>query len=264
MKYFHVVSAIIISLITLAACTGSSEAHVVVAGSTSVQPYIELLAEEYMLLYPERHIDIQGGGSSAGITAAGTGTADIGMSSRYLKIVEEELWSVEIARDGLAVIIHPDNPVANLTLNQIRDIYTARISNWSELGGIQARIHIIAREEGSGTRTAFEDMVMSDEHRITPRAIVQSSNGAVRQLVAGDRNSIGFISLGLVDQTVKAIKLDGVAATRENVVNGSYSLFRPFLFVTKDIPPTGLTMEFIEFILSPEGKRLMINEGLVP
>ncbi|MCL2801649.1 MAG: phosphate ABC transporter substrate-binding protein [Treponema sp.] len=241
-----------------------SEAHLVVAGSTSVQPYIELLAEEFELLNPGSGIDIQGGGSSAGITAAETGAADIGMSSRWLKRTEEYLWSIEIARDGLAVIVNPANPILDLTLEQVRSIYSAEITNWSQLGGRQARIHIIAREEGSGTRSAFEEMVMNEEYRITPRAIVQNSNGAVRQLVAGDPNSIGFISLGLVDQTVKAVKLGGIEATSENVMNGSYALFRPFLFVSKSIPPAGLAMEFIEFILSPDGKRLMANEGLVP
>ena len=245
-------------------CSRKTDAHVIIAGSTSIQPYVELLAEEYALLYPDKNIDIQGGGSSAGITAAENGVADIGMSSRYLKRTEEDLWSIEIARDGLAMIVHPDNPVSDLTMEQVRDIYTSTINNWSQLGGKHARIHIIAREEGSGTRTAFEDMVMGNEYRITPRAIVQASNGAVRQLVAGDINSIGFISLGLVDHTVKALKLNGIAATRENVIDGSYSLFRPFLFVSRSIPPAGSAMEFIEFISSPEGRAIMINEGLVP
>ncbi|MCL2805781.1 MAG: phosphate ABC transporter substrate-binding protein [Treponema sp.] len=257
------IGAMFIILLTLTACGGRSNSFLVVAGSTSVQPYIELLAEEYERLNPGSGIDIQGGGSSAGITAAESGAADIGMSSRWLKRTEEDLWSVEIARDGLALIVHPGNPVTDLTLEQIRDIYTAAINDWSQIGGRQARIHIIAREEGSGTRSAFEEMVMGD-HRITPRAIVQDSNGAVRQLVAGDPNSIGFISLGLVDQTVKAIKLGSIEASRENVINRSYSLFRPFLFVTKAIPPEGLAMEFIEFILSPEGKELMAQEGLIP
>jgi len=259
--------SILLTLSSLIASCSRSEAHLVVAGSTSVQPYVELLAEEFELLYPGSGIDIQGGGSSAGITAAESGAADIGMSSRWLKRTEEDLWSVEIAKDGLAVIINPNNPVSNLTLEQVRDIYAANVTDWSQLGGRQARIHIIAREEGSGTRSAFEEMVMgtgSAAQRITPRAIVQNSNGAVRQLVAGDPNSIGFISLGLVDQTVKPVKLEGVEASRENVMNGSYSLFRPFLFVSKSIPPTGLAMEFIEFILSPQGKDLMIQEGLIP
>ncbi|MCL2440692.1 MAG: phosphate ABC transporter substrate-binding protein [Treponema sp.] len=254
---------IILILMAVVSCAGRSGVCVIVAGSTSVQPYVELLAEEFEFLFPDRKIDIQGGGSSAGITAAETGTADIGMSSRWLKRTEEDLWSIEIARDGLAMIVNPRNPVIDLTLEQVRSIYTAEIRDWSEIGGRQARIHIIAREEGSGTRSAFEDMVMGD-NRITPRAIIQDSNGAVRQLVAGDPNSIGFISLGLVDNTVKAIKLDGVEASSENVRNGSYSLFRPFLFVSKEIPPTGMAMEFIEFILSPSGKELMTQEGLIP
>jgi len=258
---------LIIFLGAITSCGGRSQANLVVAGSTSVQPYVELLAEEFELLYPGSGIDIQGGGSSAGITAAESGAADIGMSSRWLKRGEDELWSIEIAKDGLAVIVHPDNPISNLTLLQIRGIYAAIITDWSQLGGRQAKIHLIAREEGSGTRSAFEEMVMGSDNtsrRITPRAIVQNSNGAVRQLVAGDPNSIGFISLGLVDQTVKAVKLDGVEATAENVMNGSYTLFRPFLFVTKAIPPTGLAMDFIDFILSPRGKELMTQEGLIP
>ena len=255
---------VVFYLLLSVSCAGKSATNLVVAGSTSVQPYIELLAEEFELLNPGSGIDIQGGGSSAGITAAESGAADIGMSSRWLKRTEEDLWSVEIAKDGLAVIVNPNNPVTNLSLEQVRAIYAADITDWSQLGGRQARIHIIAREEGSGTRSAFEEMVMGTTHRITPRAIVQNSNGAVRQLVAGDPNSIGFISLGLVDQTVKPVKLGGVEASRENVMNGSYILFRPFLFVSKSIPPAGLAMEFIEFILSPQGKELMTQEGLIP
>jgi len=242
---------------------GCEKRHaVVIAGSTSVQPYAEILAEEFMILDSKNEIDIQGGGSSAGITAVETGTADIGMSSRALKDSEQHLWSIEIAKDGLAMIINPRNPIQNLTLAQIRGIYAADIPTWSELGGVNAKIHIITREEGSGTRSAFEELMM-DGRRITPRAIVQDSNGAVRQLVADDPHSIGFLSLGLVDNTVKALHLDGIAATRENIINGSYNLYRPFLFVSKD-QPKGAAMEFIEFILSHEGQRLLSDEGLIP
>ena len=211
------------------------QADIIVAGSTSVQPFAEILAEEYMILHPDVTIDIQGGGSAAGIMAAQSGTADIGMSSRALKDEEKSLWYVEIARDGLAVIVHPSNPIRNLTLDQIRDIYAATISNWSQLGGPKSKIHVITREEGSGTRAAFESLVMG-KAEITPRAMVQDSNGAVRQLVADDPNSIGFISLGLVNEKVKALELGGVAATRENVINGSYGLSRPFLFITRGQP----------------------------
>ena len=257
------ISLMAFSASLLSACSQKPETGIIVAGSTSVQPYAEVLAEEYMILHPGIGIDIQGGGSAAGITAAQSGTADIGMSSRSLNDVEKKsLTYVEIARDGLAVIINPNNPIENLTLNQIRDIYAATVSDWGQVGGTESKIHVITREEGSGTRSAFADLVMG-KTEITPRAIVQDSNGAVRQLVADDPNAIGFISLGLVNSTVKALHLDGVAATRENIENDSYKLSRPFLFITQG-EPRELTKLFIDFTLSQEGQQLLINEGLIP
>ena len=253
--------AVFLLLSPLSAC-GKSAAGVVLAGSTSVQPYAEVLAEEFALLHPGSEIDVQGGGSAAGITAAESGAADIGMSSRSLKEEEKWLWSVEIAKDGLAIIVNPKNPVSGLTINQVRDVYTNGATNWSQFGGPDHKIHVITREEGSGTRSAFERLVMAGS-AITPRAIVQDSNGAVRQLVSDDPNSIGFISLGLVDDTVKALDLDGIHPSRDNVLNGSYSLFRPFLFVTKK-PPEGPPKQFIDYVLSPEGQRILTNEGLIP
>jgi len=119
----------------ISGCSCIPDAGIIIAGSTSVQPFAEVLAEEYMRLHPEVIIDIQGGGSSAGIMAARSGTADIGMSSRELNDEETSLWYVEIARDGLAVIVHPDNPVKNLTLDQVRDIYAASVTRWNQLGG---------------------------------------------------------------------------------------------------------------------------------
>jgi phosphate transport system substrate-binding protein len=249
-------------LLTLSSCIGRSANVLIVAGSTSVQPYIEILAEEYERLFPGNHVEIQGGGSSAGITAARAGTADMGMSSRDLKPGELDLWSIEIAKDGLALIIHPRNPVQNLTAEQIRAVYAGEITNWSQIGGNDSRIHVITREEGSGTRSAFEEMVMGDV-RITPRAIVQDSNGAIRQLVSGDVNSIGFISLGLVNDNVKALCIDGAEPTFENVMNDIYALYRPFIFIT-DGEPDGNAVKFIDFILSPAGQRMMMDEGLIP
>ncbi|MCL2833577.1 MAG: phosphate ABC transporter substrate-binding protein [Treponema sp.] len=235
---------------------------VVVAGSTSVQPYAEILAEEFMILDPAKEVDVQGGGSSAGITAVQTGAAEIGMSSRELKDEEQLLWSVEIAKDGLAIIINPGNHIQNISIDQIRDIYAFKITNWSEIGGANKKIHIISREEGSGTRSAFEELIMG-ESRITPKAIIQDSNGAVRQLVADDPDSIGFISLGLVDKTVKALNLDNVKATRENILNGEYKLYRPFLFIARQ-KPEGDAMEYIDFVLSKHGQQLLSDEGLIP
>jgi phosphate transport system substrate-binding protein len=255
---------LILSVFLLTACGGGrdSESRIIVAGSTSVQPYAEILAESYAVLHPNLKIDVQGGGSSSGITAAAAGTSDIGMSSRALKESEKENWFTEIARDGLAIVVNPRNPISGLTLEQVQKIYTAEITNWSELGGNDSRIHLVAREEGSGTRGAFEELVMTDRF-ITPKAIVQGSNGSVRQLISNDPNAIGFISLGLVNKNVKALELNGIAASAENVANGSYSLFRPFIFISRE-EPHGATAQFIEFVLSPQGKEILAREGLIP
>ena len=265
LRVVAVVAVIFLCAGMFPSCSLRGEVSIIIAGSTSVQPYVEVVMEEFGHLNPDIKIDIQGGGSSAGITAVISNTADIGMSSRSLKDSEQHLWSVEIAKDGLAVIINPGNPVENISLEQIRGIYAAEIVNWSELGGPNAKIHIITREEGSGTRSAFEELVMAGR-RISPRAIVQDSNGAVRQLVSDDVNSIGFISLGLVEigeKPVKPLKLDGVIASRGNVINGSYSLYRPFLFISGS-RPEGAVSQFIDFILSTEGQHILSVEGLIP
>jgi len=269
-----IMTALIVSVSIISSCKSNNEFMITVAGSTSVQPYAEMLAEIYEKEHSGSKVDVQGGGSSVGISAAKSGVAEIGMSSRWLKDTESDLWSVEIAKDGLAIIVHPDNPVKNLdlTLEQIRKIYTAEITNWKEVGGNDAKIHVITREEGSGTRTAFEDLVMVDEnkekYRITPKAIVQDSNGSVRFSVSDDKNSIGFISLGLVEaekgqKEVVAIMLEGAEASVENIMSGDYKLSRPFLFVTLE-EPAGLIKDFIDFVLSPIGQDILKKEGLIP
>src|SRR5271157_3980317 len=234
---------------------------IIVAGSTSVQPFAEVLAEEYMILHPGMTIDIQGGGSAAGIMATKSGTTDIGMSSRTLNGDETSLWSVEIAKDGLAIVVNPKNPVINLTIKQVCDIYSGKVSNWSALGGKKSEIHVFTREDGSGTRSSFESLVMG-KTEIMARAMVENSNGAIRQLVADDPAAIGFISLGLVDKTVKALELNGVTATREHVIDDTYNLSRPFLFLTLK-EPTGLVKDFIDFTLSDQGKQILNDQGLI-
>ena len=249
-------------ILFLPGCGASDQSQIIVAGSTSVQPYAEVLAEEFSHQYPGSEVDIQGGGSSAGISAAESGTAEIGMSSRHLTEKESHLLAVEIAKDGLAVIIHPSNPIEDLTLEQIQRIYTMDITEWSELGGPQKKIHLIAREEGSGTRSAFEELVM-DKKAITPKCIIQDSNGAVRQLVSDDPYSVGYISLGLLDDSVKALKLEGVLPSSEAIENGTYSLYRPFLFVMSTAP-SGMTKTFLDFTMSPDGQKILMDEGLIP
>jgi phosphate transport system substrate-binding protein len=234
---------------------------ITVAGSTSIEPFAELLAEEYMLRHPQSHIYVQGGGSTAGIEAVRSHAAHIGMSSRSLMGSERDLYAVTIARDAIAIIVHPKNPVGDLSLTQIRQVFSGRIKNWSEVGGHSRPVVLATREEGSGTREALQKMVMGKEE-ISLESLVQDSNGAIRQVVASDPNAIGYISLGLVNENVKALKISGVEPNLKNIVYHRYQLVRPFLFVFNG-RPDGEANSFLEFVLCPEAQELLQKEGLV-
>ncbi len=240
---------------------GAAQA-ITIAGSTSVQPFAEKLAEEYVHKHKEVRIDIQGGGSSAGIYAAQQGAADLGASSRELVGDEKKLQEIPIAYDGIAVIVNKQNSLENLSLEQIREIFQGKITDWGEFGLPPHPIHLITREEGSGTRNAFEELVMGKHAEITPAALVQDSNGSVREIVANDPHALGYISMGLVDPRVKALAVDGASPTRQHIKNRTYKLVRRFLLVSRS-QPQGLAKDFVEFILSPKGQQLLENEGLV-
>jgi phosphate transport system substrate-binding protein len=249
-------------LVMLSGCSRSaSQRGLIVAGSTSVQPFADKWAEDYMIKYPGRIVNVQGGGSSAGIQAAKCGAADIGTSSRELKPEEKDLTEIVVARDGLAVIVHPTNKITSLGLAEVKEIFSGNIRSWKILGEKDETINVVTREEGSGTRGTFQEMVMG-KVRIFKGAIVEDSNGTVREIVAGDPYSIGFISLGLVDERVKALELDGVAANEQNILDKRYKLVRPFLFVTNG-PPSPEAKHFIDFILSEEGQQLARQKGLI-
>ena len=238
-----------------------SKTGITVAGSTSVEPFAELLAEEYMIRYPQSHIYVQGGGSTAGIEAVRTHAAQIGMSSRSLASGEKDLYAVTIAKDAIAIIVHPKNPLQDLPLEKVIEVFSGKIRNWKEIGGNPHPIVLVTREEGSGTREAFQKLVMGKEE-ISLASLVQDSNGAIRQVVSGDPNAIGYISLGLVNEKVKALKISGVEPHLKNIVKGRYRLVRPFLFLFKG-RPEGEANSFLEFVLSPEAQELLQKEGLV-
>jgi phosphate transport system substrate-binding protein len=227
-----------------------------------VQPFADHWAEVYMKGNPGIVVNIQGGGSSAGIQAARVGAADIGMSSRELKPEEKDLLEVTVAWDGLAIIVHPENKVEELSLEQVQNIFVGNIANWAALGGRDHPITVVTREEGSGTRGAFQEMVMK-KSRILRGAIVQDSNGTVREIVANDPQSIGYISLGLVNEKVKAVRLEGYEASFENIEKGKYRLIRPFLFVTNG-PPNAAAQKFINFVLSRQTQEMIRHDGLIP
>lgn len=234
------------------------------AGSTSVQPLAEELAAAFMKKNPDVKINIQGGGSSAGVKAVEEGIANAGMASRELKEGEEPLGLIPmvIAKDGIAVVINPANQVTDLSMENIKAIFSGEISNWKDLGGSNASIVIINREEGSGTRDAFEELVLGKNGKFTANAAIQNSTGAVRTGVAGDPNAIGFISMGSINQSIKTVKVNGVDATAKNVLNGSYKISRPFSFLTKG-EPAGLTKEFIDWVISAEGQAI-VGEEFIP
>ena len=249
-------------LMLAAACRRGTGGGLSVAGSTSVEPFAELLTEEYMLEYPQSPpINVQGGGSTAGIQAVQMGVADIGMASRELRPEERGLNEVLIARDAIAIIVNPQNPLTDISLEELRGIFAGRITNWQDLGWTPRRITVVTREEGSGTRGAFDKLVMAADD-VTASAIVQDSNGAVRAIVADDPYAVGYISLGLVNEEVKALRVGGVEATAESVARGEYRLVRPFLFLTSGVPE-GQAKEFIEFALSPPAQELLASEGLI-
>lgn len=236
---------------------------ITVAGSTSVQPFSEVLAEEFTKTYPGVKIDVQGGGSSQGIQAVTGGAANIGASSRELKPDEKAsgLVATTIALDGIAVIVHPSNQVNEITLDDLKDVYLGKIDNWKELGGIDSPITVVCREAGSGTRGAFEELVMN-KGDISNQVIIQNSTGAVKTTVAGDEKGIGFVSMAAINQDVKTLKIDGVEASVANIKNGSYKISRPYLYLTKG-QPEGLTKAFIDYVLSNEGQALMQDEGAI-
>jgi phosphate transport system substrate-binding protein len=235
---------------------------VIIAGSTSVQPFIEKLAEKYMEKHPGISVTVQGGGSSAGIIATLNGTCNIGTSSRYLKTSEKGLTVTTMCLDGIAVVVNKSNPIKDLSFGQVRSIFSGELKNWKEVGGINITIMPVTREEGSGTRGAFEELIMRSS-AISDACLVQDSNGAVREIIAITPQGIGYISAGLIDDRIRALSINGVAPTFDNIVSRAYTLVRPFLLLTKG-EPTGEVKSFIDYVLSAEGQRVLRQAGLIP
>jgi len=260
-RHLLAVLVVAVALLPFGCRKKGDKAEVIIAGSTSVQPFVEMVAEHYMEEHPDLRVVVQGGGSTAGVQAVREGAAAVGMSSRQLTPQENDLTPIVLARDGIAVIVHPSNPVASLTVEQVREVFGGRIKDWKEVGGKPGRIWLVTREEGSSTRGAFVELVMH-KTPIISEAIVQDSNGSVRAVIADFPMGVGYVSLGLVDESVKALRIGGVEPTRENVRNNSYRLVRPFLFIAKgEIGPAARL--FIDYVLSDTGQRLLEEESLI-
>ncbi|MGQ9703841.1 MAG: phosphate ABC transporter substrate-binding protein [Actinomycetota bacterium] len=274
-KQLFVAAIVALMVATVAGCGGGSGASengggsdlsgtLNLSGSTTVLPLAQEAAEMFMDENPKVTVYVQGGGSSVGITNVSEGVVDIGNSSRELKEEEKGLGLVDhrIALDVIAVITHKDVPVDNLTAEQVKDIFTGKVTNWKEVGGPDRPIVVVVRDEASGTREMFDEKALKKEKPVGG-AIECNSNGIVRQTVSSTPWSIGYISLGYLDNSVKALKYNGVTANKDNAVSGSYPLSRYLHMFTKG-EPTGVSKAFIEFVLSERFQEEVVAREYIP
>ncbi|WP_294134031.1 phosphate ABC transporter substrate-binding protein [uncultured Clostridium sp.] len=235
-----------------------------ISGSTSVGPLMEKIQEKYEEENNNVTLEIQQNGSGAGIKDVISGISEIGMSSRELK--DEEKTSVQgttVAYDGIALLVNTENPVSNISLEDVKKIYTGEITNWKELGGDDSPIVVVSREEGSGTRDAFQEIVGYKSEELTKDATISDGSGAVKTTVAGNKNAIGFASFEYIDNTVKALSVNDIEPTAENVKAGDYKISRPFILVTKEDTLTENGQKLMDFVLSTEGQQIVEENKLI-
>ncbi|MCD4753780.1 MAG: phosphate ABC transporter substrate-binding protein [Anaerolineaceae bacterium] len=236
-----------------------------IAGSTTVQPVAELLAEAFMVLNPGIEVTVAGGGSSTGVKSVAEGQVEIGNASREIKDSEMEeypgLLPHAVAKDGVAIVVHPSNPVSDLTAEQVKAIFLGQIQNWSEVGGHDKMIIVVVREEGSGTRATFDELAL-DEELPTDFAVVVSSNGNMVTTVSTTEDAIGYVSFGYMDEATKGVAVDGNEPTTDNVISGVYPISRNLNMITMG-EAEGLAKTFLDFVLSAEGQAIVVEEGFI-
>ena len=242
------------------------EGTISIAGGTAHIPVMNTAAKNIMTLNPKIQITVAGGGSGVGVKQVGEGLVDIGNTGRPLKedeITRYQLQTFPFAIDGVAVVVHPGNAVSGLKSDQVAAIYAGKISNWKELGGADAPISLYTREDGSGTREVFVERAINKGEIVQTAAIV-NSNGAMKTSVSKDANAIGYVGIGHVDQGVKALSINGIAATQEKAANGEYPVTRKLFMNTKG-EPAPLVSAFIDYILtSPDGVDAIVKAGYIP
>lgn len=236
-----------------------------IAGGTAHIPVMKEAAKNIMQSNANIRITVAAGGSGVGVQKAGEGLVHIGNTGRALKDKEVQkygLKSFPFAIDGVVAAVNPANTVSALTKDQLKQIYAGEITNWKQLGGADAAISLYIREDGSGTRETFEERAL-DKGKPTIKSNVVSSNGAMKTSVAHDKNAIGYVGIGHIDNNIKAIVLDGMTPSQENAMNGTYTVTRLLYMNTKG-EPQGLTKAFIEYIYSPTGAAIISKAGYIP
>lgn len=244
--------------------------ELVIKGSTTVLPIAQSAAEKFMEANPDSAITVSGGGSGNGIKAIIDGTTDIANASRFIKSKEIEAAVKKgaypvpfaVAMDALLPVVHPSNCVKNLTTEQLKNIYMGNIKNWSEVGGKDSPIAVVGRDTSSGTYEVWEERVMSKK-RVTQRALVVASNGAMVQTVAKNKFAIGYIGLGYLNKNIKALSVEEVAGSTRTVLDGDYPISR-YLYMFTQGWPKGDTLKFINYVLSDDGQKIVAATGYIP
>lgn len=248
--------------------TNKLQGKLVLTGSSTVAPLAAEIGKRFESAHPDVRVDVQTGGSSRGIADARTGVANIGMASRSLKDEEKDLQGFAIARDGIGIILHKDNPVKYLSNQQVVDIYTGKINNWQQVKGKNAPITVVNKAEGRSTLELFLSYFQLKNNDIKASVVIGDNQQGIKTVV-GNPNAIGYVSIGTAEFSIsnsvpiKLLPLDGIAATTENVQNGTFPLSRPLNLVTKT-QPQGLDKEFIEFAQSPKVHDIVKNQDFVP
>jgi phosphate transport system substrate-binding protein len=264
--------AAVLCIILIPAAGFAQANKIVVDGSTTVGPIAKAFAEYYMSKNPGVNIMVSESGSGNGAKSLINGTCDIATMSRFMKdeefkaAVEKGVYPVAtvIAVDGIAVIVHPSCPVKELTVEQIRDIYTGKITNWKDLGGPNVAIVLISRDTNSGTYESFENLVLNKQ-KISDKAEYVGSNGAIRQRVQSTPAAIGYVGLGFVDKTVKALSVNNVYPDKLTVTSGAYPIARPLFMFTNGCPKMGGHLfTFLNLYLTKKGQDIIREIGFVP
>lgn len=259
----------VLSLCLLSPAPAGAES-IAISGSTTVLPIMQKVVESYLKLHPGQEISLSASGSGDGIKAIIDGTANLAMSSRELKASELEkakskgvaLNPIVIATDGILPIVNPDNPVTNISKAQLKAIYTGEITNWQDIGGKDESIVVVSRDSSSGTYEAWGELVL-DKARVTPKALLQASSGAVLQFISKNKLAIGYDSFGYLNSSVRGLSVDGVPGNHDTISGGTFPITRK-LFVITTGSPVKEVAEFVEFLATPEVKEIITSCGAVP
>ena len=271
MKRITIILSALMALVLSAPLAFAAQKEIAISGSTTVLPIIQSAGEAFMAANPDIPLAISGGGSGSGIKALNEGLCDVAMASRDVKGTELDLgakrgvklFKTTVAIDALVPVVHPDNPVKALTSEQLRDIFSGKITNWKEVGGEDGKIVVISRDTSSGTYETWVEIIMKGE-KVLPAALLQASNGTVVQTVGKNKKAIGYIGFGYLNKTLQGLKVDGVVASAETALANTWPIGRELYLFTNGEPSGGIG-KFISFMLDPQkGQKYVAEVGYIP